>query len=380
VRLPLLDALRKRLQNTAPHCFRGWACIYVQHILRSNLACVDFLRAFGLQLSTLIIVGKAYSTNEETLLEYLQEGIDAQSIGRGYAYDEPFDSKIISCLGDALGRLSRAGTSRLLIIDEGGLAMQAIARCPHPLPQLAVAELTSRGARHYHLVANRTPIVDVARSHTKKSVEAPIIARSMAESFEREISAFRPSAGMRIGVLGRGAIGNALTIELESRGFHTNWYDTARTNPAIPSPSVLVGRSDILLSSTGEGADWWPLIGDVRRPLIFGNTGSSDIEFHLWRMRREVIDAGGAFEVEAEGEPWRGEVRIQMGEVRLVFWRGGFPINFDGSADPIPPASIQLTRALLMAGAVQAVMSRSVGIEKLDDEIQEFLRRQFASL
>jgi len=41
---------------------------------------------------------------------------------------------------------------------------------------------------------------------------------------------------------------------------------------------------------------------------------------------------------------------------------GGFPVNFTGEIDPIPAEEIQITRSLVLAGALQAVNEKSNGL------------------
>jgi hypothetical protein len=40
----------------------------------------------------------------------------------------------------------------------------------------------------------------------------------------------------------------------------------------------------------------------------------------------------------------------------LKVFRGGFPINFDGTAESVPAEEIQLTRGLLLGGVIQAAL------------------------
>jgi hypothetical protein len=50
----------------------------------------------------------------------------------------------------------------------------------------------------------------------------------------------------------------------------------------------------------------------------------------------------------------------------VILANGGFPINFDGRLDRIPPEDIQLTVALMVEAAVQAVTSDKKGLMPLD--------------
>ena len=58
---------------------------------------------------------------------------------------------------------------------------------------------------------------------------------------------------------------------------------------------------------------------------------------------------------------------------------GGFPVNFDGGVDTIPPEKIQLTRSLLFLGALQASQTREAGLHCLDDRNQHRLMELYTA-
>ena len=58
---------------------------------------------------------------------------------------------------------------------------------------------------------------------------------------------------------------------------------------------------------------------------------------------------------------------------RFYVANGGFPIDFDGSLDPIAPEKIQITRALVLAACIQVLSETTTGIIKLNDKIQNEL-------
>jgi hypothetical protein len=64
----------------------------------------------------------------------------------------------------------------------------------------------------------------------------------------------------------------------------------------------------------------------------------------------------------------------------IVLLNGGFPINFDGHKLSIPLEDIQLTEALMFAGAIQAIRGLGEGIVDLDLGVQDFIIREFESL
>jgi hypothetical protein len=64
----------------------------------------------------------------------------------------------------------------------------------------------------------------------------------------------------------------------------------------------------------------------------------------------------------------------------VVLLNGGFPVDFDGSLSPVPPSLIQLTRALMLGGALQAHSATRPGIASLDPSFSAWVERRFAQL
>jgi hypothetical protein len=73
-------------------------------------------------------------------------------------------------------------------------------------------------------------------------------------------------------------------------------------------------------------------------------------------------------------------IRLRVVDRDVTFLNGGFPINFDGAVNCVPAQQIQLTRALMLAGAVQALEAEEVGVAPLDVETCEWLVRRFGEL
>lgn len=377
--LPLLTYLESLLPTARE--LDGWSCIYVQHVLRSNCDCAEFLVGRGLDKARLRIFGKAYSTSEQALAYYLDHGFDAQSIGAGYDYEAPFDDALISVVKTALKAMVARGETRILLVDEGGLALQAAAALNLPDLQLAVVELTARGAHHYHLLEQRAPIVDVARSHAKKRIEAPLIAKSMASLLGSRIkqATGKSLSSMHVGLIGAGAIGGALAGELQSVGAAITTFDAVEQRSIAKTITDALVGADVVTSSTGRGMDWSELVRSLPDGAILANCGSSDIEFQPWRLRSHFHSLG-AFNIEVPGSPWRGNITIADNGRKMTLLGGGFPVNFDGSPDPIPAREIQLTRTILMAGAIQAATSQKSGVAELDATQQSQIAVRYSEL
>lgn len=377
--LPLLETLDALWPSTIT--LDGWGCIYVQHILRSNCDCAEFLVKRGVSKGRLHIFGKAYSTSEVALEYYRKQSFAAQNIGTGYGYSEPFDDALIVAVTAEIKAIIAGGVQKLLLIDEGGIAIQAASAIPEIKGiQVAVAELTARGAHHYHLLQDYAPIVDVARSDAKKRVEAPLIAESMAELLAARVEKVigKSLAGLRIGMVGVGAVGGALERRLQAMGGSTRAFDVLQDRSSERSLSALLSSAELITSSTGQGMDWGPLLPSLPPNVLLANCGSSDIEFQPWRLRAQLPEDG--FLIGSPESPWTDNISIITPSSRATILSGGFPVNFDGSPDPIDASKIQLTRAILMAGAIQATLSESAGVHDLRPDLQHELVARFNEL
>lgn len=64
-------------------------------------------------------------------------------------------------------------------------------------------------------------------------------------------------------------------------------------------------------------------------------------------------------------------------DLQACFLNGGFPINFDGRVNCIPPHYIQPTPTMMCAAAVQAASSSAPGLIDLDPDFSAWLDREF---
>lgn len=375
--LPLLQTVLD-ITDVDDYTLSEWGCIYIQHILRSNVSCVELLEKIGIEKNNLRIIGKSYSTCASVYEYYVDAGYCAIDPGAHYTYDAPFDNALIKAAKEEILQLLSAGISRILLIDEGGIAAAAassiseIRNC-----EISIAELTSRGSRNFSLMSDIASIVDVGHSRAKKKFEAPIIATSMIDGLNSILTDLS-RVGLCVGVIGTGAIGSSLIEILIARGIRVVAYDSAKSQ--IENLNEIASIADIVLSSTGNGIDLSSFFLSFNRDIVFGNCGSSDVEFRLWEAKVSSRKADCAFAVDNPTAPWRGPVAITSAKRRLKYLRGGFPINFDGSEDPITPHVVQLTRALLMAGAIQAITAPGLGVRQLRDDWQTALLTAFFNL
>jgi S-adenosylhomocysteine hydrolase len=78
-------------------------------------------------------------------------------------------------------------------------------------------------------------------------------------------------------------------------------------------------------------------------------------------------------------------VRYQLGRAQLTVLGDGWPVNFDGDVEDIPAGLIQLTRAVMFAGALQAAgiktnYTKNRGMMPLDSKVDRQILRRFRAL
>jgi hypothetical protein len=76
-------------------------------------------------------------------------------------------------------------------------------------------------------------------------------------------------------------------------------------------------------------------------------------------------------------------VRYRLGNRSITVLGDGWPVNFDGDVEDIAPAEIQITRALMFAGALQAAGIRrggQTGVIPLDNKNDSWLVAQHKAL
>jgi hypothetical protein len=145
-------------------------------------------------------------------------------------------------------------------------------------------------------------------------------------------------------------------------------------------------RRCVVAASTGGVSFPAGLHGILQPGSVLVNMGSSDLEFAAWELR-EGEGVGAVYDTksrELAGDdpeaPWDRHYQLTAEGGYRYLLKGGFPVDFDGGPDPIPPSAIQLTRALLLAGVLQASSETRLGVVKLDENVQQLIMDEYTRL
>ena len=107
--------------------------------------------------------------------------------------------------------------------------------------------------------------------------------------------------------------------------------------------------------------------------LASASSGSSELSREAYVALADAHPTDDISVVEPATAGVHEEIELRLGDRSIRFLNGGFPVNFDGSVNNVPAHQIQLTRALMIAGAVQAALAEHPGIELLSDDTSDWL-------
>jgi hypothetical protein len=199
-------------------------------------------------------------------------------------------------------------------------------------------------------------------------------------------------------VLGYGAIGAAVAAALSEsvgvpqssiyvcdpdpvareRAKEAGFVPWSRTSGEYTRFSLVVGCSGT--SSFGVG-DWVHL--EDGAVLASASSGSAELSRELFIEMADLHDEDDVSIVHRETlatRPIHSEIAIKLVDRRVRFRNGGFPINFDGGVNCVPPEQIQLTRALMVEAAIQAQETKETGLLQLRAESCRWVTNKFIEL
>jgi S-adenosylhomocysteine hydrolase len=134
-------------------------------------------------------------------------------------------------------------------------------------------------------------------------------------------------------------------------------------------------KQDIVIGATGVQSITAEDIGYLKDGAIIGSASSKLVEIDV-----DALAAGDANPAIVDGKSHPPSVRYDLGGRKVTLLARGFPLNFDGEAENIPPEQIQLTRALMVLGLLQATQSKVAGVRRLDPKMELALLQKFDEL
>jgi hypothetical protein len=261
------------------------------------------------------------------------------------------------------------------VLDDGAYFLEA-ASCFEELPRnCCIVEQTSRGFKKIKKnaamasIMRRIPLVNVAHSVAKGRLESPFIGAAVCASIfhhtKDRLSSSKRTA--RCLVLGYGHIGEEVTKFLKDElGFTKDqifvcdpkFKDNPPENGFQTWERSDGGAFDLVIGCSGTTSFD---VGDyvfLNDGAILVSASSGAVEFNRrniveWAALNKTDDV--SIDDDIDLSDFHADIGIRFPRRRVTLMNGGFPINFDGRICCVPDRYIQITLALMVQAAVQAV-------------------------
>jgi len=384
IKLPLLDFLIDQYQDKNQD-LSGVAIISVQHLLETTGSMFESILDIGIPKDQIFITGKLYSNDPRTMSKLKKVGLShtksSDSIVLGKYY-ELLRQDCINLWKVTLEAIKNKDVHTIIVLDDGGMLLKTIPNFASEHYNLIGIEQTSSGVKLNS--APKIPVINVARSLVKTSVEPAFISQAVIQKTRMKLLKLRPK---KVGIIGFGTIGKGLYHDLKNN-FDLLLYDT---NDSFEFEDKLIYQkhyttlkelyleSDVIIGATGTDVSFVPIIDDLKSDKLLMSVSSGDIEF---KSLLETCQVQRNLEVTSILEDI--EVSNDAG-YKLTILRGGTPVNFDNNIHSVLPEYIQLTRGLLLLAVMQAIKivskkNQDKGYIELDMKGQKILLEKFISL
>jgi S-adenosylhomocysteine hydrolase len=422
---PPMEAVDFTLETYGkPEELAGWKFLGLQHLFASSESLFRAIDTLGVDPKDTRLIGKIYSTNMRVMGELQTIGVTVDGTSSNI-HEKTFASAmqqsifhqltgLIAQLPKPVRRTNEGGEVHLvfdpppkpqaLIIDDGAEAIKMLhEKFPDYAPFFACVEQTRRGARIAHQLADagklKCAVVNVAESWAKLERESPMIGESVVREVERKLDRFE-RAGVpkpqEATVVGYGAIGQRVAAALQARGVKVHIYDSD-PNVLKNLPPGMVGHTGkaealshahLLVSCVGARtlfpADWDALPNGA----MLVNAASADDELGPEDLMRRVkgnnvfdthgdlwgVFQGKPIDLGQPDDPAHSDSVLKLDDKKEVLLASnGFVVNMTGERDPIPPKYIQLTRSLLLMGAITAAHATKPGLIDVPEDWQKAL-------
>jgi len=362
--LPVLEALRQDYIFSSR--YEEILLIGVQHLNETTGSLICTLLSLGFEPDSVLLLGKNYSSNPLTINKLNEMGCDVSTV--------PFDTAIgefgksneieISTLWEKVQRrLGHKKYTSILVIDDGGRFISSAPESIRKNYKIASVEQTTKGIKNQFVIDASFPVISVASSRLKKETESLVIAQGIADSLERI-----NFINKQIGIIGLGSIGNALRNHFNQMGFILNLFDhEQKAINNCSSIEELIRNSDIVFGCTGTSLEFDLDCLDMKETVL-ASCSSEDIEF-----KKILANFKNPSFVKNDNTSCDLIYKFKTGQVSLL--NSGYPINFRNDRELEPEHKIQLTRALILGGIIQAVdhlqsNTLSPGLNCLSEEIE----------
>lgn len=388
--LPMLDELVAELDGKKPLAHTN--ILWVTHLLGTSFPLANALHAAGAKMASTIVVGTPYGTNDAVKDTFAQAGYDVR---KPELSERSYRQTVERAVADMVKR-HRKNHEPVVVLDDGGLVTEILHKNPaykDVLGAFKIVEQTTRGITAAEAMDVRTPIVNVARSRTK-ALEGEMIGRSVAAKLMQGLERLGKSvAGVKVTVTGYGVVGRSIARALKEAGAIVTVVEPSSARAAeasgpphffaVATKAKALKGAQIVIGATGERSLTLEDLARLPAGAIVASASSKQLEIDLAGLaaaadRRELLPADSPL-VKLP------TARYRLGGKELTVLGDGWPLNFDGDVEDLPPEEIQVTRAVMFAGALQAARLKAHHVEKqriiaLDPDLDEQLHDRYREL
>lgn len=387
-RLPLLDRMVADLKGGQP--LRGKNVLWVSHLLGSTVPLARALRDAGTLAKSTIVVGTPYGTNPAVKKTLADDGFDVRVPALS---PRAYRQGVKQAVDDMVAR-HRRNHKPVVVLDDGGLVTEILHSDPRyadVLGAFKIVEQTTRGITVAEQRQLKVPVVNVARSAAKRA-EGRFIGQAVATKVVQGLGRLgRDLGGARVTVIGYGVVGSAVARELAQRNARVTVVETGaararearRAGYAVAEKSAALPTAQVVIGATGNQSLTLADMRQLHSGVVVASASSKQLELDMEGLgraasRRTLVESGSPL-------VRLPTARYTLGRAEITVLGDGWPVNFDGDVEDIPAGLIQITRAAMFAGAIQAAgiktnYAKNRGIIALDAKVDRLILRRFNQL
>ncbi len=401
-RMPLVDMVVDRYADRQP--LAGYTALLIQHQLGNHVPQAKALIALGLRPRDILWVDIPYTSHEKVRTELRRLGIPNKNLIVGkYRLLDLYAPHQRLKVQRVIKQLLDHPPERLLVLDDGAYFLEAATGFTDfgkRLGHSVVVEQTTRGLirmnsnASLYQIAQTVPIVNVAASKPKSTLEPVFIGHAVCSALGKRLSRLRNiTASSRCLILGYGNIGKAVTrfvrSELGIRADRIHVHDPrlprSKIAPFQPwDKSKRKPQFDLVVGCSGRASF---SVGDhvyLNDHAVLASASSGSVELSR-RDFIELADESRFDDVKIDRSSIdlndvHSDIPINLLDKLIVVLNGGFPINFDGRINCVPARYIQPTVAMMVMASIQAVREKRKGLVGLEGSFCKWLDAEFRKM
>lgn len=328
--------------------------ISCHHILESHYQLLVKLFNNGLKPENVYIIGKAYSTSNETLKKYLSLGFYVEPSSNFFdsfqTFNLQFKRNIKNFLSNVLNREDLKKYKKIIVWDDGGELIYQLNKKVKVKNNIIAIEQTSSGINKLEKIKLNFPVVNVAKSKSKLILESRFIAE---DALKKIISTLGNCEDVKsVLIFGGGPIGINMKKVLLRIYKKVDIYDI---NPRLSDITKKemeenFNNYELIIGGSGKKSVSIDLLKLSKGLKILASVSSSDNEFPVNHLRNKINQERFLIH--------RFIIHKTIAKDNVMLLNNGFPINFDGKPINVSLNQIQLTDTLILAGIYQLLTTK----------------------